>query len=179
MSESDIGDVTNKEQKKTKRGRRKDQTWVFTQAKRMQFLELVRRGSTLTYAAESIGVPYATIDKYRNRHKNYDKKVREAMRVRVTYLWDSLYKKAMEGNVQALMTCLLHATRFLPLDDPDRFLSTQRIEVGLQNDPLASLSTEEVHAMIKRMLKSVTAKDGKSETETADQSADDGNGATD
>ena len=123
---------------------------------REKILEMLGNGCTIKQACEAAGVSVSYFNEYRRRHPQFDARVQSVMRARVEIIADALYEAGRNGNVRAQIFFLVNRTRFLPRDDPDKWLSLNSIEVsGPDNDNTAvrtELTIEEMRARIKQLL---------------------------
>ncbi len=112
---------------------------------------MIEQGHTYTYACEAVGVSVTYVNEYRQKHPQFDRRVKAAMQGHEDMMADALYTTGLGGNVTAQIFYLVNRTRFRPRSDPRKWMHVSSIEVsGPEGQPIQTM--ELTHEERKRII---------------------------
>lgn len=82
--------------------------WKFNSVFQKKYLELLDEGHTDSSACKSLGVDRTTVWKYRKSHPEFEEMVVSARAVRVERVKETVYQKALGGDIRAAKLFLRH-----------------------------------------------------------------------
>ena len=114
---------------------------------------LIENGNTYTYSCEAVGVSVPYMNEYRQRHPQFDRRVKSVMMGQEDMMADALFTTGLSGNVAAQVFFLVNRTRFRSREDPRKWMHVQNIEVsGPEGQPVQTM--ELTHDERKRVIDS-------------------------
>ena len=124
---------------------------------------LIEHGHTYTYSCEMVGVSVTYMNEYRQKHPQFDRRVKAAMISHDDMMADALYTTGLGGNVTAQIFYLVNRTRFRPRSDPRKWMNVSSIEVsGPEGMPVQTI--ELTHEERKKVIESYTIRSERAES---------------
>jgi len=92
-------------------------------------IESLKQGAFITTACDKVGISRDSFYDWYHKDKKFRDEVDKALTSRIKIVEDVLFKKALEGNVTAIIF-------FLCNRDPERWKNVQRVETLTKLEPI-------------------------------------------
>jgi hypothetical protein len=100
----------------------------FDAEKKAAFLDLLRKGNTLTACAAAVGVSIWTVLRHQAKRPAFNRDVLAARKTAFVQVEDALFVEAMNGDVQAQLAFLRTRSRQMQLPAEERWEDVSKVQ---------------------------------------------------